>query len=339
MKTFASDNYSGIHPAVLEAISRVNVDHARSYGYDETTAAAEALFRDEFGGDIAVFFVLTGTAANVLGIKTLTQSYEAVICAREAHLNNDECGAPERLACKLLPVNARNGKLHADDLATCFDSIDEHRVRARVISISQSTEWGTVYTPAEIAALADFAHKRNCYLHVDGARIANAAASANVPLKTMLADTGVDVLSFGGTKNGLMCGEAVVFFNKGLAKDFLYIRKQGMQLSSKMRFISAQFVALLTNELWKKNAAHANAMARLLAESLRGNARVKIVESVDANVVFAQLAPESILKIREHIHFYTWSERESIVRWMTAFDTRPEEVHAFAVLINRCTAK
>ena len=333
MKSFASDNFSGIHPAVLEAIGKANVAHARSYGYDDVTAAAEALFKKEFGPNIAVHFVLIGTAANVLSIKTLATSYEAVIVADESHLNSDECGAPERLACKLIPVAATHGKLRPQDLEHCFAHNDEHRVRPKVISISQSTEWGTVYTVQETRALAEFAHKRHCYLHVDGARIANAAVSLNVSLRQLTVDAGVDVLSFGGTKNGLMCGEAVVFFDGALAKDFKFIRKQNMQLASKMRFISAQFLALLTDELWKKNATHANAMARLLAESIRGISRVKLVETVEANALFVQLPPECIAPLRERFPFHVWKEHESIARWMTAFDTTPEEIREFAALV------
>ena len=335
MKAFSSDNCSGIHPAVLAAIANVNAGHARSYGYDETTAAAEALFRREFGDNIGVFFVLTGTAANVLGIKALTKAHDAVICAEESHLNSDECGAPERIACKLIPAATHQGKLRPADLDACFLHRDEHRVRPKVISISQTTEWGTVYTPAEIRALSDYAHGRDCFLHVDGARLANAAVAANASLKDITA--GVDVLSFGGTKNGIMCGEAVIFFGQRLAADFKFVRKQGMQLASKMRFVSAQFVALLTDELWKKNAAHSNAMARLLAGSLGGNPRVKLMAPVEANAVFAQVPADSIEKIRKHFLFHVWDEHESIVRWMTTFDTTLEEVRAFADVIKANT--
>ena len=340
MKSFASDNYAGVHPAVLNAIGKANAAHARAYGYDEVTAEAEALFKREFGASIAVHFVLIGTAAYVLSIKTLATSYEAAIVSQDSHLNNDECGAPEHLACKLRPIPPTHGKLRPQDLEPCFINLDEHRVRPKVISISQSTEWGTVYSIAETRALADFAHKHGCYLHVDGARIANAAASLNVSLRQLTVDAGVDVLSFGGTKNGMMCGEAVVFFDGALAKDFKYIRKQNMQLASKMRFISAQFVAMLTNELWRKNAAHANAMAKMLAESIRGVARVKIIESVDANALFVQLPPECVEPLRERFPFYLWKERESIARWMTAFDTTPEEIREFAALVAKvCAAK
>ena len=335
MKSFASDNFSGIHPAVLEAIAKANAGHERAYGYDTVTAAAEELFRAEFGGGIAVHFVLTGTAANVLSIKTVTASYESVICAVDSHLNSDECGAPERHACKLIPVAAHHGKLRPQDLERCFDHNDEHRVRPRVISISQSTEWGTVYTAPEIAALTAFAHQHNCLLHMDGARLANAAAALGVSLRAMTVDAGVDVLSFGGTKNGLMCGEAVVFFNRSLDRDFKFIRKQGMHLSSKMRFISAQFVALLTDGLWRKNAAHANAMARLLAAGIAANPHIKLLETVDANALFVQLPPAWIPPLRERFPFHVWKESESIARWMTSFDTTPDEIREFTALIAR----
>jgi threonine aldolase len=335
MKGFASDNFSGIHPSVLDAIAKANVAHERAYGYDTVTAAAEELFRKEFGDGIAVHFVLTGTAANVLSIKTVTASYEAVICAEESHLNSDECGAPERHTCKLIPVPAHHGKLRPSDLEHCFEHNDEHRVRPRVISISQTTEWGTVYTAQEICELAAFAHSHGCLLHMDGARIANAAAALNSSLRQLTVDAGVDILSFGGTKNGLMCGEAVVFFDGKLAKDFKFVRKQGMQLSSKMRFISAQFLALLTNELWRKNAAHANAMAKLLADSIAANPRIKILEPVEANALFVQLPPAWIPPLRERFPFHVWKESESIARWMTSFDTTSDEIRDFAALIAR----
>src|SRR5579864_7029197 len=263
-RSFASDNNAGIHPEVLKAIAAVNQGHVVGYGDDPYTESAIRKFHEHFGSDIAVFFVFNGTAANVLGLKALTDSYHAVICAEAAHIYTDECGAPEKFTgCKLIPIPTADGKLTVESARHAYHGIgDQHHVQPRVISVTQATEMGTVYTPREVRDLARFAHDRDMFLHMDGARIANAAVSLGLTLREATRDLGVDVLSFGGTKNGVMGAEAVVFFNKKFSRDFLYLRKQGMQLASKMRFISAQFEALLSNNLWKKNAEHANRMAR-----------------------------------------------------------------------------
>jgi threonine aldolase len=336
-KSFASDNWAGAHPQVIDAIARCNSGHVPAYGGDEMTKTAVELFRKEFGSHVEVFFVFNGTAANVLSIKAMTNSYHGVICADCSHLNSDECGAPERIACKLLTVPVRHGKICIEDIEPLLNRTFEHHVFTRAISISQSTEWGTVYRPEEIKTLADFAHKNGMFLHVDGSRIANAAASLNLPLRKIITDTGVDALSFGGTKNGIVLGEAVVLFNPQIANDFKFIRKQCMQLGSKMRFISAQFEALLTENLWLKSAQHANAMAQLLAKRLREMKNVQIVEEVQANAIFAKIPPQSIPLIREQYAFHVWSERESIARWMTAFDTTEEDVNRFADLVAKCS--
>jgi threonine aldolase len=334
MRAFASDNYSGAHPAIMDAVLRANADHEKAYGYDRVTASAEARFREHFGPQAEAFFVFTGTAANVLGLKAVTQSHHAILCAAESHLNRHECGAPENtLGCKLLTVPARNGKLHPGDLARHLSHVDEHYAQPKVISITQSSELGTVYQPEEIRALAELAHCHGLYLHMDGSRLSNAAASLNMPLRGLTTDAGVDVLSFGGTKNGLMFGEAVVFLNPGLGKNFKFIRKQGMQLGSKMRFLSAQFDALLANDLWRTIASHTNQMARLLAESVRGIPGIEIVGQVESNVVFARVPPRAIAQIDAKYHFYVWNENESIVRWMTCFDTTPEEIREFAATV------
>jgi len=329
---FASDNYAGIHPQILKAISAVNHGHAGAYGDDACTAAAVRKFKQHFGQDIEVFIVFNGTAANCLSLKALTESYQAVICAEAAHIYTDECGAPEKFTgCKLIPVPTTDGKLTLESVAHAYHGIgDQHHVQPRVISITQATEMGTVYKPGEIRELARFAHQRKMFLHMDGARIANATVSLGLSLRAATRDLGVDVLSFGGTKNGAMGAEAVVFFDRKLARDFLYLRKQGMQLASKMRFISAQFEALLSNDLWRKNAQHANRMAQLLQKQISRIPRVKIVYPVEANGVFVQIPRPAIARLLKSYFFYMWHEEESVVRWMCSFDTTEEDVRQFA---------
>src|ERR1700733_11279246 len=334
-RSFASDNNAVVHPEALEAIRRANEGHATGYGDDPQTAAALEKFREQFGADVAVFFVFNGTAANVLSLQALTQPFHAVLCPELSHIYTDECGAPERLTgCKLVPLTAPDGKLTVETVAQAYHGIgDQHHVQPRVISITQSTEMGTVYKPAEIEALARFAHERKMFLHMDGARISNAAAAQQLSLRQATCDLGVDVLSFGGTKNGLMGVEAVVFFRPELAADFLYMRKQSMQVASKMRFMSAQMEALLTGDLWKRNADQANRMAKLLEQETKKIPGIKIVYPVDANGVFAQIPHEAIAKIQERYFFYVWSEEESVVRWMCSFDTTEEDVRRFAEFV------
>ncbi len=328
---FASDNYAGIHPDVLTAIIAANESAEPAYGGDRYTQEAITHFQHHFGADIEVFFVFNGTAANVTSLAAINHSYNAVICATSAHIQMDECGAPEKfMGSKLLLVPTTDGKLTVAGIRQCLDPVgDQHHVQARVISISQSTECGTVYTAAEIKTIADFAHSHALYLHVDGARISNAAAGLNLSLRALTRDCGVDVLSFGGTKNGLMLGEAVVFFNRELAKDFLYIRKHSMQLASKMRYLAAQFSAILSNQLWQKNAAHANKMAIKLAQSLADIPSIKLTQAVQANAVFAILPPSYISKLQNDFHFYVWNAEKNEVRLMTSFATTEREVNEF----------
>jgi threonine aldolase len=331
-RNFASDNNAGVHPEVLEAIARANQGHVVAYGDDPFTRSAIAKFEEHFGAEIAVFFTFNGTGANVLSLQSLNRSYHAVLCSEFAHIYTDECGAPEKhTGCKLIPLPHQDGKITLDSVRHAYHGIgDQHHMQARVISITQSTEMGTVYRPEEIQTLAQFAHEHEMFLHVDGARIANAAASLGQTLRQATRDLGVDVLSFGGTKNGIMGGEAVVFFNRKLSTDFLYLRKQGMQLASKMRFIAAQFEALLSKGLWQRNAEHANHMARLLEAELRRIPQVRIVWRVEANAVFAQIPRQAIQKIKDRYFFYDWIEEECIVRWMCSFDTTDEDVREFA---------
>jgi threonine aldolase len=339
-RSFASDNNAGVHPRVMEAIAAANDGHVIAYGDDPYTARAIERFHEHLGNDADVFFVFGGTGANVLGLKAITQSHQAIICADTAHINVDECGAPEKFTgCKLLPVATSDGKIKVEHLKPLLHGMGfEHHVQPRVISISQATEMGTVYTPREMKALASFAHDHDMLLHVDGARIANAAASLKVKLKAITKDAGVDVLSFGGAKNGMMYGEAVVFFHKTLARDFKYTRKQGTHLPSKMRYISAQFEALFTGDLWHQNAAHANGMAQLLARELGKIPQIRITQKVEANGVFAIVPKKYVAKLQKKYFFYVWNEETSEVRLMTSFDTTEDDIKDFVSLVRRTVA-
>lgn len=334
-KSFASDNYSGVHPEVLDAIVRANRGHVGAYGNDPYTQSAIAKFREQLGPDIDVFFVFNGTGANVTGLKAVTRSYHSIISSSLAHLHVDECGAPEQvIGCKVLTVETEDGKITPAGVKQhLYGFGDQHHSQPRVICITQSTEIGTVYRPEEIKALADLAHAHGMYLHMDGTRLANAAAFLDVPLRALTTDAGVDILSFGGTKNGMMIGEAVIFFNKELAHDFTFIRKQSMQLGSKMRFIATQFEALLSNDLLLRNARHANRMAQLLAEGIRDIPNVQITNQVEANAVFASVPRETIPLLQEKHFFYVWSEEKSQVRWMASFDTTEEDIAQFVAQI------
>jgi threonine aldolase len=328
---FASDNNSGVHPNILEAMASVNHGHTIAYGDDPYTAEAIKLFRREFGENVEVFFVFIGSAANVLGIKAATQPHNAIICPDTAHIHVDECGAPERFTgCKMLTVSTPNGKLTPEMVKKHLHGFGfQHHAQPKVISITQATELGTVYTPSEIKEIADFAHSYGMYLHMDGARIANAAVSLGLNFKEFTIDLGVDILSFGGTKNGMMYGEAVVFFRPELAEEFMYTRKQGLQLASKMRYISAQFTAYLSNNQWQATAEHANRMAKLLAKELSSIPQVQITQSVDINGVFAIIPKEIIPKLQNEYFFYEWDEERSEVRWMTSWDTTEEDIAGF----------
>ncbi|MBZ5719123.1 MAG: low specificity L-threonine aldolase [Acidobacteriia bacterium] len=334
-RSFASDNNAGIHPEVLQAIAAANHGHTVGYGDDAYTASAVRKFEEHFGPGIEVFFVFNGTAANVLSLRALTESYHAVICTEIAHIYTDECGAPEKFTgSKLIPLPATEGKLTVETVRHAYHGIgDEHHVQPRVISITQATETGTLYKPDEIQALAGFAHDHEMFLHVDGARIANAAVSLGQTLPQATRDLGVDVLSFGGTKNGVMGGEAIVFFDQKLSRNFKYHRKQGMQLASKMRFISCQFEALLSNGLWQKSAQHANRMAQLLKEEISKIPQVKIIYPVEANGIFVQIPHSAIAKLQERYFFYVWNEEESVVRWMCSFDTTEDDVRQFSKFV------
>jgi len=338
MKTrrgFASDNNAGVHPRVMEALLAANRGHVLAYGADPFTGAAELKLREHFGADSRAFLVYGGTGANVLGLGAVTRPHEAVVCASTAHINVDECGAPEKIAgCKLLPLATPDGKLRPASVEPLLADVgDQHRVQPRVISVSQPTELGTVYTVEELRRLSEFAHARGMLLHVDGARLSNAAAHLGLGLGEMTAGAGVDVLSFGGTKNGMMYGEAVVFTRAELAGGFEYVRKQGAQLPSKMRFVAAQFDALLTDDLWLENARRANAMARMLAREFETIPRVRLTQAVESNAVFAVVPPEHVARIHEEYFFYVWNPETSEARFMASFDTAEEDVRGLARVV------
>jgi threonine aldolase len=334
-RTFASDNWSGIHPDILAAIVAANGEHVRSYGEDPVTAEAVAHFKRHFGADAEVFFAFNGTGANVVGLQSLLRPFEAVICAQTAHIYVDECGAPERfLGSKLIPVATPDGKLTPELVEAAAIGVgDEHHVQPRVVSITQATELGTSYRVDEIAALSRWAHDHAMLLHLDGARLSNAAAFLGVGLGAFGSSAGVDVLSYGGTKNGAMGAEAVVSFQPPEESSLRYIRKQSMQLASKMRFVAAQFNALLKGDLWRTNAGHANAMARRLAEGMARVDGVTVAHPIESNGVFAVLPPAVTRAVQEEFPFYVWDEATSVVRWMASFDTTEQDVDAFVDLV------
>jgi threonine aldolase len=353
-RSFASDNNAGIHPTILQAIANANADHVVGYGDDVYTQRAIAKFKEHLGEDIDVYFVFNGTGANVIALSAICQPYHAVICAETAHINVDECGAPEKFTgCKLIDVPTQDGKLTVDLIVPHIKDIGvEHHVQVRAVSITQTTELGTVYTPDEVRTIADFVHAQGLLLHMDGARISNAAAALGCGLREITRDCGVDVLSFGGTKNGLMLGEAVIFFpssplllspaGRGVASDargegVKFIRKQAMQLASKMRFIAAQFEALLSNDLWLHSARHANQMAQRLAAGAAHIPAIQLSRPVQANAVFAIVPQACIAPLQAHYFFYVWDEAANEVRWMTSFDTTDEDVENFLDVVQKAT--
>ena len=328
---FGSDNHSGVSPEVIEAIAMANSEHALAYGDDEYTKRLEELFKETFGQQARVYLVFNGTGANVLSIDAMCRSHEAVVCAETAHINVDECGAPQRVVgCRLLTVDTPDGKLTPALVKTRLHGFGfEHHSQPKAISISQPTELGTLYTLDEIKVLADLAHEYNMYLHVDGARLANAAVALGCSFKEMTTDLGVDALSFGGTKNGLLMGESCVLLNPALDVDMKYRRKQMTQLASKMRFMAAQMICYLESGIWRRNAEHSNAMAQLLRREVEKVEGVKIMYPVQVNSIFAQLPTAVWHRLQERYFFYDWDEAADVVRWMCSFDTTEEDIHAF----------
>lgn len=336
-RSFASDNYSGVHPSIMEALYIANDGHAVSYGGDIWTERAVGKFKKLFGDATDVYFVYNGTGANVSALSTLTQSYHAIICSDLAHINVDESTAPENFTgCKLIAIPTKDGKIYPSDISNRIQRIDDqHHPQAKVISISQVTEYGTVYSVEEIKALAELAKKYNLLFHMDGSRISNAAVSLDKSFREFTIDAGVDVLSFGGAKNGMMFGEAVLFFNKQVTKPYKFIRKQSMQLHSKMRFISAQFEALLNDDLWQQNAAHSNSMAKQLESKIKSIPKIRITQKVDANSIFAIFPSEIIKEMQDEFFFYVWNDRTNEVRLMCSFDTQEEDVETFAAKLRQ----
>jgi threonine aldolase len=332
---FASDNYAGIHPEVLEAIARANGGHQEAYGADVYTQNLQSVFRRHFGDQATAYPVFNGTGANVVSLQAMTERWDAVICAEPAHINVDECGAPERLGgLKLLTVPTALGKLTPELVdRQAWGWGNEHRAQPKVVSITQSTELGTLYSVKEIASIVEHAHGHDMLVHLDGARIANAAAALDVPLSAFTTDLGVDVVSFGGTKNGLMIGECVVVIDPGAVRGTEYLRKLSMQLASKMRFVSVQLYALLSDDLWLRNARHANAMAARLEAAVRDVDGVEVQRPAEANSVFAILPPAVTERLQKRYPFYVWDESTGEVRWMTSFDTTSEDVDGFAAAL------
>ncbi|MCH4896033.1 low specificity L-threonine aldolase [Marinilabiliaceae bacterium JC040] len=334
-RCFGSDNYSGAHSRIIEAIANANNLHTYAYGEDEYTEHAVHTFKKYFGENVGVRFVFNGTAANVLSIRTITDSYNAIICAETAHLYFDECGAVERFTgCHFITIKTINGKISINDLnSISYKFGNQHCPQPKVISISQPTELGTLYSLEEINSIANFAHENNMLLHMDGARLSNASASMNLTLKEISFDLGVDVLSFGGTKNGMLFGDAIIFKDNSLLKNFKYLRKQGMQLASKMRFIAVQFDELFHDDLWLENARHSNKMASLLKDRLMNIPKITIKQEVETNVVFAYLPIEYVDVIKNETPFLLWNEKESLVRFMCGFDTEEKDIDDFICLL------
>lgn len=336
-RAFGSDNWAGVHPDVLAAIAEANAGHAPSYGNDPWTEKAIEKIRALVGKNCDVFLLFSGTAANVLGLQSMVRSHQAVICSETAHVHTSEAGAAEKhIGCKLIPIPAPNGKISASDIPKQLGYIgNEHHVQPKAVTVTQSTEYGTVYSLKELKEIAKIAHDNGLYVHMDGARIFNAAAHLGCSLEETTREVGVDVLSFGGTKNGLIAGEALIFFNRRFAEDFEFRRMQGMQLASKMRFVAAQYVALLTNDLWKRNAEHANRMAKMVSDGLCGLPGVSITQKVQSNSVFAILPGDAISTIQKSVGFHVWNKSLNEVRLVTSFDTAESDVRGFCALVAR----
>ncbi|HEV7180771.1 MAG TPA: aminotransferase class I/II-fold pyridoxal phosphate-dependent enzyme [Candidatus Baltobacteraceae bacterium] len=336
MRSFASDNNAPVAPEIMKALNEANTEDAVGYGRDDYTERAVAAFRAHFGAETGVYFAFNGTGANVVALSCVVKPWEAVLCPASAHLQTDECGAFERFTgSKVIPVVTADGKMTIDDLVPHIHvGHDEHHSQPRAISLSQSTEYGDVYEPGEIRALCEFAHEHGLVVHVDGARIANAAAALNSTPRAITKDLGVDILSFGGTKNGLMYGEAICFFNPELAGAAApFARKQAMQLASKMRYVSAQFEALLANDLWLQHAAHANAMTTRLLDRINGAEGLRITRPARCNAIFATMDRARLEALQERFFFYLFDERLPEARWMTHWATAGRDVDAFAEAI------
>lgn len=331
MRSFASDNNSGVHPDVMDAIVKANVDHAVGYGDDPYTSEAQTCIRSVFGDGADAVFVFNGTGANVVALRACTQPFQAILAAETAHIAVDECGAPVlQTGCPIKEIVTRDGKLTPELIRPRLTGFgDVHHSQPKVVYLAQCTELGTVYTVDEIKRIADLIHRYGLYLHMDGARLANAAVALGCSLKEITADAGVDILSFGGTKNGMMMGESVVSFRKELSENLGYFRKQSCQLYSKMRYVSCQFTAYLQNDLWRRNAAHANAMAQRLKEGIEQIAPVEFTQPVDANILLLRLPEKMISLLQKDYHFYVWNDANNEIRLVTSFDTTQNDIDCF----------
>ena len=331
MRSFASDNNSGVHPLVMDAVIKANENHAVGYGDDPWTAAAVTKIKEIFVEKASPFFVFNGTGANSVALQAVTRSFNSILCAETAHINVDECGAPGRMTgCAIVTIPTPDGKLtpelikpHLHNFGVC------HHSQPKVVYISQVTELGTVYTIEEVKAIADLLHAHNMYLHMDGARLANACAFLNCSMKQVTVDAGVDVLSFGGTKNGMMMGEAVVAFSPDIAENLMYFRKQSAQLASKLRYLSAQFIPYLENNLWLENAMKANLAATKLADIMKQYPQICFTQKIESNALFFTIPTEALRKLQEEYFFYMWNEEQNEARLVTSWDTTGEDIAGF----------
>ncbi|MDR2010047.1 MAG: low specificity L-threonine aldolase [Bacteroidales bacterium] len=337
MKSFASDNNSGVHPEVMNAVLEANSGHAVSYGEDKYTKRADDILKSIFGEDITPYYVFNGTGANIIALQAALQPFHSIITAETGHINVDECGAPVKFTnCMIKEISTKDGKLTPKSILTKLHGFDDqHHSQPKLIYISQSTELGTVYTTNEIRNICELAHEYNMYVHMDGARLANACAFTGKDMKELTRDCGVDILSLGGTKNGMLMGEAVISFKKELSENLKYIRKQSAQLYSKMRFQSAQYSAYFNNNLWLQNATHANKMALLLAEYLKNIPEIKITQKVEANAVFFKMPRKLINNMLKDYFFYIWDEGKNEVRLVCSWDTTEDDIKDFISSLNK----
>ncbi|MBP6065365.1 low specificity L-threonine aldolase [Bacteroides sp.] len=335
MRSFASDNNSGVHPQVMEALNQANKDHALGYGDDRWTEEAIHKLRETFTPDCEPLFVFNGTGSNVVALQLITRPYHSILCAETAHIYVDECGSPVKMTgCQIRPIATTDGKLTPELIRPYLHGFgDHHHSQPGAIYLSQCTEFGTVYMPNELKAITELAHQHGMRVHMDGARIANACALLRLSLKELTVDCGIDILSFGGTKNGLMMGECVIVFDPSLKAEARFVRKQSAQLASKMRYLSCQFTAYLADELWLKNALHANAMADQLYEALKELPGVRFTQKVESNQLFLTMPRPQIDYLLQSYFFYFWNEEADEIRLVTSFDTTPEDVEAFLSLL------
>jgi threonine aldolase len=335
MRSFASDNTSGVHPLIMDALFQANKDHALGYGNDKWTEEAVAKIKEMFDFDCEPFFVFNGTGSNVMALQLITRPYHSVICAETAHIYVDECGSPVKNAgCQMRPIVTKDGKLTPDLILPYLHSFgDQHHSQPGVVYVSQCTELGTIYTPEELKAVCQLAHQYNMYVLMDGARLSNACAALNLSLRETTVDCGIDILSFGGTKNGLMMGECVIIFNSPMKNEARFIRKQSNQLASKMRYLSCQFTAYLTNDLWLKNARKANEMTNKLYEALRSVPCVHFTQKPESNQLFLTMPRPVIDKLLQSYFFYLWNEYENEIRLVTSFDTTEEDIKEFVKVL------